>query len=108
MQFKVLIASALLATASAQFNNGTRLCGTPHPTEQQMAESRAMLEKERIALAKGEGRALAGFTVNTYFHVVASSNSLSGGYLTVWNPPNQPLFPEPTMPEEAECRRGSK
>ncbi|KAI0407426.1 metalloprotease [Xylaria palmicola] len=81
MQFKALIASALLATASAQFNS-TRLCGTPDPTPQQMAESRALLEKERIALAKGESRALAGFTVNTYFHVVASSTALSGGYLT--------------------------
>ncbi|KAI0185038.1 extracellular metalloprotease [Xylaria flabelliformis] len=81
MQFKALITSALLATVSAQFNT-TRLCGTPEPTEQQMAETRAMLEKERIALAKGEGRALAGFTVKAYFHVVASSTSLSGGYLT--------------------------
>lgn len=82
MQFKALITSALLATASAQFNT-TRLCGTPDPTAQQMAESRAMLEKERIALSKGENRALAGFTVNTYFHVVASSTSATGGYLTV-------------------------
>ncbi|KAI1272208.1 metalloprotease [Xylaria sp. FL0933] len=83
MQFKALIASALLATASAEFTfNTTRLCGTPEPTEQQLAETRAMLEKERIALAKGEARVQAGFTVNTYFHVVASSTSLSGGYLT--------------------------
>ncbi|TGJ76147.1 hypothetical protein E0Z10_g10920 [Xylaria hypoxylon] len=82
MQFKALIASALLATASAQFN-ATRLCGTPEPTNQQKAESRAMLEIERIALARGESsRALAGFTINTYFHVVASSTALSGGYLT--------------------------
>ncbi|KAI0445073.1 metalloprotease [Xylaria telfairii] len=81
MQFKALIASALLATASAQFNS-TRLCGTPEPTVQQMAESRAMLEKERIALSKGEGRALAGFTVKAYFHVVAASTSLADGYLT--------------------------
>jgi hypothetical protein len=84
MQFKALIASALLATtaAAAQFNT-TRLCGTPEPTKQQLAETRAMLEKERIALAKGESRALATFTVNTYFHVVASNTALSGGYLTV-------------------------
>ncbi|KAI0965278.1 metalloprotease [Xylaria arbuscula] len=81
MQFKALIASALLATASASFNS-TRLCGTPEPTEQQLAQSRAMLELERIALSKGEARARAGFTVNAYFHVVASSTSLSGGYLT--------------------------
>ncbi len=86
MQFKALIASALLATASASFafNGTSRLCGTPEPTAQQKAESRAMLELERIALAKGESRALATFTVKTYFHVVASSTALSGGYLTVW------------------------
>ncbi|KAI0201168.1 metalloprotease [Astrocystis sublimbata] len=82
MQFKALIASALMAaTASAQFNT-TRLCGTPEPTEQQKAESRAMLEMERIALSKGENRARASFTVNAHFHVVAKSTSLSDGYLT--------------------------
>lgn len=84
MQFKALIASAFLATASASWSfNTTRLCGTPDPTAQQMAESLAMLEKERIALAKGEVKRQSGFTVKTYFHVVASSNSASGGYLTV-------------------------
>ncbi|KAI1816662.1 metalloprotease [Poronia punctata] len=83
MQFKTLVASALLATSAAAWEfNSTRLCGTPDPTPQQMAESRAMLEKERIALAKGESRALAGFTVKAYFHVVAASTSVSDGYVT--------------------------
>ncbi|KAI8625526.1 metalloprotease [Xylariaceae sp. FL1651] len=93
MQFKALFASALLATTATagQFNfreaagNATRLCGTPEPTELQLAETLALLQKERAALAKGESRVdalAAGFTVKTYFHVVAASTSLSDGYLT--------------------------
>ncbi|KAI0143172.1 metalloprotease [Xylariaceae sp. FL1272] len=91
MLFKSLLASALLATTATagKFNyreaaaNGTRLCGTPEPRQDQIAETLAMLEKERIAKANGEiSKAAAGFTVNLYFHVVASSTSASGGYLT--------------------------
>ncbi|KAI1372776.1 Metalloprotease [Hypoxylon crocopeplum] len=86
MLFKSAAVAALLALpAAAKYvfdGNSTRLCGTPEPTEAQIAASKAMLAKEREQRAKGEFNALASITVNTYFHVVASSTSISGGYLT--------------------------
>ncbi|KAK6954583.1 hypothetical protein Daesc_004550 [Daldinia eschscholtzii] len=88
MLFKSITAAALLvSTASAHYvfprdGNSTRLCGTPEPTEAQIAASQAMLAKEREMRAKGESRALRSFSVNAYFHVVASSTSLSDGYIT--------------------------
>ncbi|KAI1469882.1 Metalloprotease [Daldinia caldariorum] len=88
MLFKSVAAAALLAsTAGAHYvfprdGNSTRLCGTPEPTEAQIAASQALLANERTMRAKGELRALRSFSVNTYFHVVASSTSLADGYLT--------------------------
>lgn len=91
MLFKSIAAAALLASSAAAHSymfpredgNTTRICGTPEPTVAQMAASEAMLARERELRAKGEFRALASFSVNTYFHVVASSTSASAGYLTV-------------------------
>ncbi|KAI1206868.1 Metalloprotease [Annulohypoxylon truncatum] len=89
MFFRSVAAAALLASsAAAHFvlpraaGNATRLCGTPDPTPEQIATSEAMLKKERELRAKGEFRALASFTVDTYFHVVASSTSVDDGYIT--------------------------
>ncbi|KAI0376522.1 Metalloprotease [Hypomontagnella monticulosa] len=89
MFLKSAITAALLASsAAAHFvfpradGNTTRLCGTPEPTEQQIAASQALLTKEREMRAKGEFRALRAFSVNTYFHVVAASRSVADGYLT--------------------------
>ncbi|KAI2613426.1 Metalloprotease [Hypoxylon sp. NC1633] len=88
MLFKTAAAAALLASSAAAYVfpreplNTTRLCGTPEPTEKQIAASQAFLAKEQELRAKGEGRALASFTVNTYFHVVAASRSAADGYLT--------------------------
>ncbi|KAI4862365.1 Metalloprotease [Hypoxylon rubiginosum] len=90
MLFKSIAAAALLASSAAAHSymfpredgNTTRICGTPEPTVAQMAASEAMLARERELRAKGEFRALASFSVNTYFHVVASSTSASAGYLT--------------------------
>ncbi|KAL7625833.1 hypothetical protein AAE478_005056 [Parahypoxylon ruwenzoriense] len=89
MFFKSAAVATLLASlASAHYvspresGNYTRLCGTPEPTEQQIAASQAMLAKEQELQAQGEFRALRAFSVNTYFHVVAASTSLADGYLT--------------------------
>ncbi|KAI0135869.1 Metalloprotease [Daldinia grandis] len=89
MLFKSVTAAALLAyTATAHYvfpradGNSTRRCGTPEPTEAQIAASQAMLAKEREMRAKGESRALRSISVNTYFHVVASSTSIGDGYIT--------------------------
>ncbi|KAI0007338.1 Metalloprotease [Xylariaceae sp. FL0662B] len=89
MFFKPLAASALLGSSVAahyilpSYNgNATRLCGTPEPTKEQIAASEAMLATERERRTKGEFRTLRSFTVNTYFHVVASGESVDEGYLT--------------------------
>ncbi|KAI1505770.1 hypothetical protein F5X99DRAFT_367635 [Biscogniauxia marginata] len=93
MFFKAIATTALLAcTATAhvmvprEFGvrdiNSTGLCGTPEPSAEHIAASNAMLQRERARREAGEFRALAGFTVNTYFHVVAASTSTADGYLT--------------------------
>ncbi|KAF3056455.1 hypothetical protein GL218_06435 [Daldinia childiae] len=89
MLFKSVTAAALLAYTAAAHRvfpradgNSTRLCGTPEPTEAQIAASQIMLAKEREMRAKGEFRALRSFSVNAYFHVVAASTSVDDGYLT--------------------------
>ncbi|KAI1391663.1 Metalloprotease [Hypoxylon trugodes] len=88
MFFRTAATALLASSAAAQYmfprvsGNSTRLCGTPEPTEQQIAASQAMLAKEREIRLKGESRALRSFSVNAYFHVVASSQSLDDGYLT--------------------------
>ncbi|KAI0891198.1 Metalloprotease [Annulohypoxylon nitens] len=89
MLFKSAAAAALLASSAAAHyvfpragQNTTRLCGTPEPTAEQIAASEAMLQKEREMRVNGEFRTLASFTVDTYFHVVASSTSVEDGYIT--------------------------
>ncbi|KAI1414394.1 metalloprotease [Hypoxylon sp. FL1857] len=89
MLFKPAAAAALLASSAVARSvfprasgNATRICGTPEPTEQQIAASQAMLAKEREMRAKGEFRTLRSLTVNLYFHVVASGTNVDDGYLT--------------------------
>ncbi|KAI5857427.1 Metalloprotease [Durotheca rogersii] len=85
MLFKTVAAAAFLASSAAARSfalNSTGLCGTPEPTEEQIAASNALLAEERLARVNGQFHALQAFTVNTYFHVVAASTSLSDGYLT--------------------------
>ncbi|KAI2465214.1 Metalloprotease [Annulohypoxylon bovei var. microspora] len=89
MFFKFAATTALLASSAAAHyvfpragENSTRLCGTPEPTAEQIAASQAMLANERDRRANGEFRALEAFSVNTYFHVVASSTSVEDGYIT--------------------------
>ncbi|KAI1640702.1 hypothetical protein F4809DRAFT_589813 [Biscogniauxia mediterranea] len=93
MFFKALATTAVMACSAAahimvprelgvrQFN-ASKLCGTPEPSEAHIEATNHLLAKERASRLAGELRAQAGFTVNTYFHVLASSTSVSGGYLT--------------------------
>lgn len=80
MQIKSLLLS-LLATTSAV---AKRSCGTPQPTEEQnlLAQNLQILESEARAAGNSSRLAAATINVNVYWHVVASSNSVSGGYLT--------------------------
>lgn len=58
-------------------------CGAPEPDPEHIEISKQFAVQEAAALAAGNFSAMATITVDTYFHVVASSTSLSGGYLTV-------------------------
>ncbi|CAG8950874.1 hypothetical protein HYFRA_00003091 [Hymenoscyphus fraxineus] len=80
MQFKSLLLSALAATGALS-EVVHRECGTSEPTEEQFNVSLKMAEKEEMARAAGNVTADA-ISVRVYFHVLASSRSVSGGYLT--------------------------
>jgi hypothetical protein len=71
-----LMASASLV--SAKFN-----CGTPEPDEANLAWSEQFAIQEAASRRVGGGNLTAqAFVVDTYVHVVARSNALSGGYLS--------------------------
>lgn len=78
----VTAAAALAGSASAHLiaRNTTRSCGTPDPTKAQVEVSQQMLRQERTRVAS---RQLAAIEVDTYFHVVAASESEADGYATV-------------------------
>lgn len=82
----MLIKSYLLASALA----GSGLCsphlvkkgfcGTPQQTEAERQEARLQMAEVE---AGGWSMAENNITVPTYFHVVASDDTVKGGYLTV-------------------------
>ncbi|KAI1340795.1 hypothetical protein F5Y15DRAFT_32756 [Xylariaceae sp. FL0016] len=89
MFFKSLAAAALLASTTTAHvlvprasGNLTRSCSTPDPTEKQLEVAQNMLAQERGRRETGAIRAQATINIDAYFHVVASSKSLSDGYLT--------------------------
>ncbi|KAH7401284.1 metalloprotease [Pyrenochaeta sp. MPI-SDFR-AT-0127] len=78
MQLKALLFTALAATGVI----AQRSCGTPKPTEEQVqiAQNLQILESE--AALSGKSARLAPISINVYWHVTATSTSVSGGYLT--------------------------
>lgn len=61
-----------------------RQCGSPEPTPEQIAEAKALFKTESaLRLAGNATSRAADITVNTYFHVVATSQTRAGGYVTV-------------------------
>lgn len=76
----------LLVTAAAAGAAAQRACGTTEPTEAQIAQAKIFQAQEKeLRLAGNTTRAAAAadITVNTYVHVVASSETTAGGYLSV-------------------------
>ncbi|KAJ4302444.1 hypothetical protein N0V88_002588 [Collariella sp. IMI 366227] len=57
-------------------------CGAPEPDEEHIKISQGFAKQEAAAVAAGLFTTQAVTTVDVYFHVVASSTALSGGYLT--------------------------
>lgn len=84
MMNKLVLLLAAAAGALAE-----RACGTPEPTEAQIAQAKIFQAQEQEARLAGNTTrmaAAADITVNTYFHVVASSRTTAGGYLSVCEP----------------------
>lgn len=80
MLFKTIFLTALAAYQAA----AQRACGTAEPTEEEIAIAKQFYQIEQEArLAGNATSALATIDVNVYFHVLATSTSASGGYLTV-------------------------
>lgn len=77
-------ARELLVLAMAAMGVVAERCGAPEPTEAQLAQAKSFLAQEQEArLAGNLTTAAATIGVNVYFHVVASSQTAAGGYLTV-------------------------
>lgn len=82
MQAKQLLLLAMAAVGVV----GERACGTPEPTEEQIAQAKTFLALEKEARLAGNATtfaAAATISVNVYFHVVAASQTTAGGYLSV-------------------------
>ena len=82
MQFKALVLSAIAATGV--IGQLHRECGTAAPTEEQFAIAEGfMAQEEEMRIAGNETYKRATIAVKVYFHVLASSTAVSGGYLSV-------------------------
>ncbi|KAK4121223.1 metalloprotease [Parathielavia appendiculata] len=79
--FTALAAHSALAVPAKPSGRGFG-CGAPEPDAEHIKISQKFAEKEAAFAASGNFSIQAVTTVDTYFHVVASSTSLSGGYLT--------------------------
>ncbi|OLN86652.1 Extracellular metalloprotease-like protein 1 [Colletotrichum chlorophyti] len=83
MQAKFGLLAALAAAASAAVTPTPRFgCGTHDPTPEHIEISQKFAEEEKIAAESGEMSLQATINVPTYFHVVASSQTVANGYLT--------------------------
>ncbi|KAK5988634.1 Extracellular metalloprotease [Cladobotryum mycophilum] len=82
MLFKSMLMTGAMATVAMAATLGDRplkfVCGAPEPTKEHIAISKAFAAKEAIS----KFDASATINVNVYFHIVATSTSASGGYLT--------------------------
>jgi hypothetical protein len=80
MQLKSILLTLFATSAAAQ-----RSCGTRDPTEEQLqiAQNFQILENEaQVAGNMSSIAEAATINVKVYWHVTATSNSVSGGYLT--------------------------
>ncbi|RYP89646.1 hypothetical protein DL770_004224 [Monosporascus sp. CRB-9-2] len=76
------IRSALFLGLAASGAVAQRACGAPAPTEEQIEIAQQFAVTEAADRVAGNSSRLAPINVNVYFHVLASSNSESGGYLS--------------------------
>jgi hypothetical protein len=88
MFLKAIAHLALLAsTATAHVTRGVgRACGTKAPSQKHIQMTQAIAaEEQQMSLSTGGGSShiAAGFVIDTWFHVVATSTRESDGYLSV-------------------------
>ena len=91
MQIKALFLGALAASGVVA---DKMRCGFVDPTEEDMAIAQHLAEKEEQSrLAGNETMSIQATNIKVYFHVLATSQSASGGYLSVRCPqiPSWPL-----------------
>ena len=78
-----LLPAFCTALASAAATPRPFSCGTHEPSPEHVKISQKFAQQEAEFAASGNFSILATINVDVYFHVVASSTSLSGGYVTV-------------------------
>ncbi|KAI1248649.1 hypothetical protein MGN70_009849 [Eutypa lata] len=78
MQIKAALLAGLAATSAA----AQRACGAPTPTDEQIEVAKLFAEQEAAVRIAGNSTRRAAINVNVYFHVLASSTSVSGGYIS--------------------------
>ncbi|KAF7537180.1 hypothetical protein G7Z17_g12901 [Cylindrodendrum hubeiense] len=80
MLFKLSFFTALLAASSAC---ARRTCGTPDPSEEELEVAGDFMKSEASARKLAiTTRQASSITVKVYWHVLATSSSVAGGYLT--------------------------
>lgn len=99
MQIKSLFFGALAASGVVA---DKMRCGFVDPSQEDMAIAQHLFEKEeQTRLAGNETMSIQATNVKVYFHVLATSQSVSGGYLSVRSPPPlsfPPLTDTPRRP----------
>lgn len=84
MQAKLAFVAALAAVVSAAVTPTPRFgCSTHDPSPEHIEISKKLAEEEAANAGNFSLMAAATITVDTYFHVVASSQTVANGYLTV-------------------------
>lgn len=102
-----LAALGLARLSSAQSSQiPMERCGAPDPSRAQIEAAKILSEANNTELFRTET-----VTINTYFHIVATSKSEADGYLSVTLPPRSPssreseLTPTPrTQPSSSSSR----
>ncbi|KAK8127013.1 metalloprotease [Apiospora kogelbergensis] len=78
MQFKSLFLGAVAASGALAAD---RLCGFKEPSAEDIAIAQAFAAEEAAANETMSLKVMATTNVNVYFHVIATSQSASGGYI---------------------------
>ena len=80
------LVAGLAQTAFAAPSARGFACGAPEPDAEHIRISQKFAAQEAAALASGAFSIQATIAVDTYFHVVSTSSTLSGGNVPVRRP----------------------